>query len=335
MKNSENDNNSKDIEVPLNIFESHLIEAINKVEGFSYGDIKYLNKYPNEISEKVLMDLVSPIATHYYDYNINNNRSSYYIKRFKYKENYRLGFIAQYKNGQWSEPLWIDDKVNNTKPDVGASSYSTGAFSATITSTVVNKLIRAGYKRVAPVVVYPQPTERNVIAQGVTCPTVYNVRDRNDNSPYIQSSWFFRFNVYSGNDHPLNTNSDRQGEIQCLDTFSTTNDMFKVDAKYQTFHSPDIECSLNKDSLDMNNLKLCAIAYANANSNKIINKYVTLETVGINPDKSQVINISFGSIFSGLNTYDYFTNSFPMYCDGLYNTENDEEVVEVKPVTEH
>ena len=55
MKNSENDNNSKDIEVPLNIFESHLIEAINKVEGFSYGDIKYLNKYPNEISEKVLI----------------------------------------------------------------------------------------------------------------------------------------------------------------------------------------------------------------------------------------------------------------------------------------
>ena len=58
MKNSENDNNSKDIEVPLNIFESHLIEAINKVEGFSYGDIKYLNKYPNEISEKVLILLL-------------------------------------------------------------------------------------------------------------------------------------------------------------------------------------------------------------------------------------------------------------------------------------
>ena len=45
----------------------------------------------------------------FYSYPIDNNRSSYDIKGFKARENYRLGFVAQYKTGQWSDAVWIDD----------------------------------------------------------------------------------------------------------------------------------------------------------------------------------------------------------------------------------
>jgi hypothetical protein len=127
-------------------------------------------------------------SSNYYDYSIDNNRSSYYIKRFKQGEHYRLGFIAQYKNGQWSDPLWIADRKNEVNPIVSTSAYTTGRFSATIDSTVVNALLSKEYKRIAPVVVYPQPHERNAIAQGITCPTVAFETDRKDNAPYMQSS---------------------------------------------------------------------------------------------------------------------------------------------------
>lgn len=39
-------------------FLKELIEEINKVEGFSYDDIKNLDKYSNDISEKVFMLLL-------------------------------------------------------------------------------------------------------------------------------------------------------------------------------------------------------------------------------------------------------------------------------------
>ena len=42
------------------------------------------------------------------------------------------------------------------------------------------------------VCVYPTIYDRNVLCQGIVCPTVYNLKDRDDNSPYVQSSWFAR-----------------------------------------------------------------------------------------------------------------------------------------------
>ena len=131
----------------------------------------------------------------FYDYTIDNNRPSTRIRRFKSKENYRLGFIAQHNTGVWSEVLWLGDYDNNILPEfVGHQTsgiWELTSASGTFTG-VLNKLSAAGYKRIAPVVVYPQGSDRKVFCQGLISATVYNVEDRANNKPYSQASWFFR-----------------------------------------------------------------------------------------------------------------------------------------------
>ena len=140
---------------------------------------------------------IGPTGTGFYNYKPDNNRSSRYVKRFKAGESYRLGFIAQYKTGKWSEVIWIDDVKNLYRPrDLatpdGGVRYSTGAWEFTLDVNITTALKNAGYVRVAPVVVYPSLVDRLVYAQGLISPTVYNANDRLDGSPYAQASWFFR-----------------------------------------------------------------------------------------------------------------------------------------------
>ena len=56
-------------------------------------------------------------------------------------------------------------------------------------------LVNLGYVKIRPVIVYPTINDREVVCQGVLCPTVYNVNDRYTNSPFVQSSWFARPNA--------------------------------------------------------------------------------------------------------------------------------------------
>lgn len=51
-----------------------------------------------------------------------------------------------------------------------------------------------GYVKIRPVVVFPEETDRECVCQGVLCPTVFNVKGRNENAPFVQSSWIFRPN---------------------------------------------------------------------------------------------------------------------------------------------
>lgn len=68
-------------------------------------------------------------------------------------------------------------------------------------------------------VVFPTQTDRTCICQGILCPTVFNVSDRISNSPYVQSSWFFRPNapidqdsvVVGENDTDSSTDSSAAG----------------------------------------------------------------------------------------------------------------------------
>lgn len=131
----------------------------------------------------------------FYDYTINNNRPSTRMRRFKSKENYRLGIIAQYNTGVWSEVLWLGDYDNTILPEF-VNHQTSGIWELTSASGtftgILNKLAAAGYKRIAPVVVYPQGSDRKVFCQGLISATVYNVEDRANNRPYSQASWFFR-----------------------------------------------------------------------------------------------------------------------------------------------
>lgn len=125
------------------------------------------------------------------------------IKSFKYLEWYRFGVQFQYKNGKWSEPIWINDAYNGPDSEgmrYGISPSYNGALttvqaSYSLNSDIINKVVAQGFIRARGVVVYPTLIDREVVAQGILCPTVYNIGDRFGNSPFAQSSWFARPNL--------------------------------------------------------------------------------------------------------------------------------------------
>lgn len=110
---------------------------------------------------------------------------------FKYGERYRLGLQFQYKTGRWSNPVMIKDMDMGSKPSLNDNILSLPIFTneSSLDLTGIHNL---GYKKVRPVVVFPSFYDRKVLAQGILCPTVYDIRNRKFGTPHEQSSWFLR-----------------------------------------------------------------------------------------------------------------------------------------------
>lgn len=218
---------------------------------------------------------------------------------FKTGEYYRIGFQAQYKNGKWSDPVFIGDKLID--PASGKRfkmASNTNLIKTTITYTlpdeVKTSLINAGYKKVRPVVVFPESYNRTIICQGVVSPTLYTDEQRSTNkSLYAQSSWFFR--PYNSNGYNKNTTlgicspyskhnstipylekGNQSGSIISKIDISNirateiqgnyeTKDRFKVDWNFLTFHSPDVEFDDQFLNIDLSNVKCRIVGKAKIN----------------------------------------------------------------------
>ena len=234
----------------------------------------------------------------YYDGNIGKNQAQ--VTTFKGGENYRFGFQLQKRTGEWSEPIFLEDATNGLYPKMEKSgnTYTVGLVSATcsldfnpsVGDDEVNPFddeFWDTYTRVRPVIVYPNIQDRKVVAQGVLAPTVFNVEDRMDNSPYAQASWFFRpyiwddeagvFNqAYLGFEHyePLeNGGGNYASEIQGAQSITASpyykidetlmpngkmvsNTEFFVDHSIVTFNSPDLEFDTATQSAFVQDMKM-------------------------------------------------------------------------------
>lgn len=270
----------------------------------------------------------------FYNYNPDNNRSSQQLKKFKYGESYRLGFIAQYDNGQWSEAIWLDDVFNYYRPYTDSNGYfATGAFAAKLDANVVNSLLNAGFKRIAPVIVYPTMPDRHSICQGIVSPTVYNVGDRAENGPFVQSSWYFRMFNDSAHGHSLSNIFTRRAEIENLldwgmatpyakyykvdddatahtlsifskdDYIDNFKEDFFIDSSTLTFNSPDVENSGELQQSDLADCSMRIVGLSEVNAVKNDN-FLQVSSIGVNPDKSREIDVD--------NRY-----AAPMYADGM------------------
>ena len=291
----------------------------------------------------------TPIKSYeYYGYEPDNNRSSYFIKAFKYMERYKLGFIAQYENGQWSEPLSLNIVTNNIKPAADTTQYKRGGFKATINTYVLDELKSLGFKRLAPVVVYPRAIGRRTIVQGILCPTLSTYGDRESNSPFAQSSWFFRFNTAPTegtllypiwDQKPLEGNHTHQSEIQCMDGYAISStqyvpipntptygskysNWFFYNTKLSTLHSPDVDCvGAGVENLDLTDTKLIKIgeSYLTWDKNAtVLDKFLETENIGINTKSSQVVRINRSEIYDNI--------SFTLYADSAVDNEESDEV---------
>ena len=144
-----------------------------------------------------------PLKEVHYGYSENGGYYSYKHsldtsdnKHFKYLEYYRFGIQFQYKTGKWSEPIFISDVKMPKYPESGDNSRVLLPSAAlTINSDIIKLVTDLGFIRARGVVVYPSESDREVYAQGMICPTVYNVGDRFDNKPFAQASWFSRPNA--------------------------------------------------------------------------------------------------------------------------------------------
>lgn len=164
-------------------------EVVNAVQGDFENHFSFVN-------DKTLTEKSS---TGIYPYTCHLDKSLSEIATFKYGEWYRFGLQFQKSTGEWSEPVWIGDKQNDKAVNNAQNTLSSLANTLTqakfnLTSSSIETLSKY-YKKVRPVVVYPSPTDRTIICQGVLNPTMFNVADRLSNSPFAQSSWFFRPNA--------------------------------------------------------------------------------------------------------------------------------------------
>lgn len=222
-----------------------------------------------------LEDWVESNGFYYYKNPLLNNTVTY----LKSGNKYRIGIQLQDEKGQWSEPIFIKDEPVKERPKINGTSLDLPLPQINLTTEFINKCTDEGYKRVRPIIVYPEPYERGVIAQGITSPTVFLNEDRRRNSPFAQSSWFFR----PYNEHGYDTGGNGQSgtadskwsvearhahclaPAQCYNaeiqnaifggyaTGSPTgrgNQTYYVDGSILTFHSPEVNDSLTDRDLD-------------------------------------------------------------------------------------
>ena len=259
-----------------------------------------------------------------YDYKTQLNNNSYQITSFKRGETYRFGVQFQNKKGKWSEVLYIGDRKVDTYPNVDSNNLSgTVKLSLvkpyyTIPKSVLDEAKALGYIKARGMIVVPTNSDRTILCQGVVCPTLWTNLDRESNSPYAVSSWFFRpfvdeANRDDSNDVEANNGTyaqyvdydsinpvypDRTTEIgvETLKTLaegSTEVNDYLVDSSILTFHSPDIEFGdINTANINLG----CQFIGSIALHSGISYRSVLAESTGVQP------------------TLDYgFYNKFPQY----------------------
>lgn len=192
---------------------------------------------------------------------INLNGSSNDIKGFMFQEEYMLGIQFQHKNGTWTEPLWVADKIMTEAPNNG-SYHNVPYFTKTISDPSFLSFLKSnGYVQFRPIVVCNDITSARVLCNGILNPTI---QYKNENLNFYISSYFFRpiWNykldpfgafttaVYSSKDYnsvsnnaigPFHKLVTRDGENITREIQGSTGSVFKISQEYVTFNSPEFE----------------------------------------------------------------------------------------------
>ena len=193
-----------------------------------FGNIKYTEPNIDENIKDIFREV--EVSTTYREIEVSNlsDLSDYYhysnqlqygnTSTFKCGECYRLGVQLQYKNGNWSEPIFIQDYevAENMRPSLSGRILKLPQITVSFTNlNAANKdiLQSYGYKKLRTIIVFPKESERNIIAQGIVNPTVFKVGNRLINAPFSQASWFFRPFISESLDSISNSTDINLGSI--------------------------------------------------------------------------------------------------------------------------
>lgn len=256
--------------------------TINDISNNAESIIKDKYSFEDIIIDTIEEDRSKSVYYRYENQLHNGNKAG-----FKCNETYRCGLQVQTSDGNWSNPIFLDDiKLCEEYPISGIRKSKSVKIND---KTTINSLLGLGVKRLRTCVVLPKAYERDVICQGVLCPTIYSLNNRKNGSIYAQSSWFFRpvtsmtkeyDNKYGAyiqfiHNKPLIYNNKTGAEIQSMfytsnisdvtdtDTYGeggNTHDKLTafhfVDENIVTLNSPDLEFNTQLQYIDWTNSKL-------------------------------------------------------------------------------
>lgn len=219
------------------------LTRVSKLDTLQLGNLsEYFQwQYRPPINIERLIEAESGVYT-YQPYTLKLGKDS--IAHYKRGQYYRYGIQAQHKTGKWSEPFYIGDDKKCTLTYIseldenGEIKLHLNQGSLTLPSTVTTKLFNAGYRKIRPVMVYPEVQDRIVLAQGVLTNTLAFNHFRKNNAPFSLVDWAFRptwvdkspvqgldpgappFEKVLSHGHLMNINS----ELECL--INTTADEY-------------------------------------------------------------------------------------------------------------
>lgn len=138
----------------------------------------------------------------YYPYVSQLGDSSYRIKTFKGGEYYRIGIRFFTKTGAGTSIYWLGDVFNPIYPELDGIVYNRAILSFSLTQEIYD-YVSGKYNQYQLYMAEASQSDRTVLAQGVVSPTVFNIRQRCNNSPFSLASWYFRFdgNTVRGKGH--------------------------------------------------------------------------------------------------------------------------------------
>ena len=277
----------------------------------------------------------------YYPYESNIGKSSSHLRTFKGGEYYRLGLQFQRHNGTWTEAVFLGDvKCDKYCFSDGNKYYGSGGIFRGRIDNV------EGFLAVRPIIVYPDISNRSILAQGVLNSTVFNVGDRMTNSPFTQASWFFRPYIKNPKEssiefrpfYPLTGNNSVNCEIQNIPPISTEDivsldgsqynrrtiqdankfpnwdsinkQMFFIDNNIVTLNSPDIEFDDNVLNANFKNYKLRIIGAIPITGNS--------GNISIQADNGAWLTSTNFSVYSGFYSEHFGTPSYDIFnCESL------------------
>lgn len=176
-----------------------------------------------------------------------HNGNSQRIKIFKYGETYRFGIQFQNVKGNWSEVIYLTDKVNDQKPttDEWSSVGVFGIFRYKLPNAAIKELLKNDYVKARLVCCYPNNADRTILAQGVITNTIYNYEIAEGHAPDVMASWFFR--PYKNGSASYDSNEVQSGLL------------FGFNAKINTINSPEIEIDESIRTLDLTGVSLSSV----------------------------------------------------------------------------
>lgn len=142
--------------------------------------------------KEVEIPFSNELSQYYFEFELNNSEKD--ITSFKKDENYKIGVQFRHKNGKYSIPIFLGYYQPDKNIDIKENTFRPTRINIELPKAIIDPLKSKGYISIIPLIEFPREHEKRFICQGVLNPTLYNVGDRKDNSPYAQKSWFFRPN---------------------------------------------------------------------------------------------------------------------------------------------